>query len=49
MSQLNKTQFELTSKVLAIEEGKNYNIIFWLFVFIIIEKREMRKKIDEMK
>ena len=33
MSQLNNTQFELTSKVLAIEE----------------EKREMRKKIDEMK
>ena len=33
MSQLNNTQFELTSKVLAIEE----------------EKREMRKKINEMK
>ena len=33
MIQLNNTQFELTSKVLAIEE----------------EKREMRKKIDEMK
>lgn len=33
MSQLNNTQFELTTKVLAIEE----------------EKREMRKRIDEMK
>jgi transcription elongation GreA/GreB family factor len=33
LSQLNNTQFELTTKVLAIEE----------------EKREMRKRIDEMK